>query len=269
MRKLLALPAILLLAGCGSEKDERGLELMPDMYHTPAVESQGAGTTEVEARDAQGNPIRRQVHHPAMLAPPAGTVPREGRPYDLAPGDWAAARVLPNPMPALPAVLKTGQRDYLSFCAPCHGRDGEAGTAAMASYFGGIPSLNGMAVLQYPEGEIFHIITHGKGRMTQMSAQLPIERRWGVVHFLKLQARATVAAEDVAKLVPYIEAEIAKHPGDQALIARRAEILALAAQAKADLDALGAAGDGHDFAPAPEPVPEYVVPRYPRPEDGP
>lgn len=265
---LVAAAAALALAGCASEKKKRGLELMPDMYHTPAYESQAAGTAEIDARDAQGRPIRRQVHYPAMLAPPEGTVPRGHQPYPLAAADWAGARQHRNPLPMTPAVLKQGQRDFLTFCAPCHGRDGDAANGYIARQFSGVPSLNGMAVLQYAEGELYHAITMGKGRMYNLRAQLPPERRWAVVHFLKVQARASIAAEDVLKLVPILDAELAREPDDAALRARRAQIVALAEQAKADLAGIGSAGDGHEYLPPPPAVPEYVGPSWPVPKDG-
>jgi len=268
MRKLLAAGAFVLLTACSAEKDDRGAELMPDMYHTPAYESQDAGTVEIDARDAQGQPIRRTVHFPAMLSPPEGTVPRGFQPYPLAASDFAGARLNRNPLPMTTQVLKRGQRDYLSFCAPCHGRDGNAANGHVAASFSGIPSLNGLAVLQLAEGEVFHVMTMGKGRMPNMRAQLPAESRWAVVRFVRLQALANLAAEDVGKLIPYIDSEIAKTPDDEALKARRAELLRLAEEAKAALAALGSAGDGHEFIPPPPPVPEYVGPSWPSPEGG-
>jgi mono/diheme cytochrome c family protein len=267
MRKRLALCAILMaLAGCGDGKKDRGLTILPDMFNTPADKSQSAGTVEIDARDATGAPIKRSVHYSSMLSPPAGTVPRGFQPYPLAADDWAGARLNRNPLPQDATVLKRGQRDFLSYCAPCHGRDGDAANGNVARTFSGIPSLNGLSVLQLSEGEIFHTMTMGKGRMANLRAQLPAESRWAVVRFVRVQALANLAAADVAKLVPYIDSEIAKHPGDGALKARRAEILRLSEEAKAALAALGSAGDGQEFIPAPAPVPEYVGPSQPLPE---
>ena len=269
MRKfVVAAAALAALAGCTSEKKDRGIEVLPDMFNTPAYESQDAGTVEIDARDAQGQPIRRVVHYPAMSAAPEGTIPRGFQPYPLAATDFAGARLHRNPLPLNAQVLKRGQRDYLSYCAPCHGRDGNAANGYIAKQFSGIPNLNGLAVLQYAEGEIFHIVTMGKGRMANLRAQLPPENRWGVVRFLRVQALANLAADDVGKLVPYIDSEIEKNPNDEALKARRDELIRLSAEAKAALAAIGSAGDGHEFIPAPPAVPEYVGPSWPAPEAG-
>ncbi len=268
MRKLLLIAVVAVLVGCGEEKKDRGLEILPDMFHTPAYKSQGAETIEVDARDAAGKPIRRVVHYPTMLTPPEGTVPRGFQPYPLAATDWAGAKLNRNPLPLDSAVLKRGQRDYLSYCAPCHGRDGDAANGYVAKTFGGIPSLNGLLLLQFTEGEIYHIVTMGRARMGSLRAQLPPENRWAVVRFVRTQALANLAADDIAKLVPYIDSEIEKHPGDAALKLRREEILRLSSEAKAALAAIGSAGDGSEFIPAPAPVPEYVGPSWPEPEAG-
>jgi len=269
MSKLLVVVASLaVMASCTSEKKDRGLEVLPDMFHTPAYESQDAGTIEVDARDAQGQPIKRTVHYPEMRAPPEGTIPRGFTPYPLAATDWTGAKLHHNPLPLTAQVLKRGQRDYLSYCAPCHGRDGNAANGYIAKQFSGIPSLNGLSVLQYAEGEIFHIVTVGKGRMSDLRAQLPPENRWSVVRFLRVQALANLAVDDIGKLVPYIESEIEKNPSDEALKMRREELIRLSADAKVALAAIGSAGDGSEFIPAPPAVPEYIGPSWPAPEDG-
>lgn len=269
MRKLAIAAAIVLLAGCGSEeKDQRGLELLPDMFHTPAFKSQTAGTIEVEGRDAQGDPVTRQVQYPTVMAPPAGTIPRGYQPYPLGPNDFAKAVANRNPLAPTPSVLRQGQRDFLTFCAPCHGRDGDAANGYIAKQFGGIPSVNTLSVLQMPEGLVFHILTVGRGRMANQRAQLTADRRWGLVSFLKVQARAAVADQDLAKNLPYFDDEIAKNPDDAILKSRRADLVRLAEQAKADLAAIKAAGDGHEYTPPPAPVPEWVGPSWPQPEDG-
>ncbi len=265
---MVAAVTLLCLAGCEDEKQDRGIELMPDMFHTPAYKSQVAGTIEIDARDAQGNPIRRTVEYPAMLTPPEGTIPRNFQPYPLAATDWAGARRMHNPLPQTAQVLKRGQRDYLTYCATCHGRDGNAANGYVAKTFSGIPNLNGLSVLQLAEGEIFHIQTLGRARMPNLRAQMPAENRWAVVRFVRLQALANLASDELDKLMPYLDTEIEKHPDDAILRARRADLVRLAAEAKTALSELGKAGDGHEFLPPLPPVPEYVGPSWPLPEAG-
>lgn len=250
MRRLAIAVIALALAGCGEKKEQRGLEVLPDMFHTPAHESQGAGRTEADGRDAQGNPVRRTVHHPIMAPPPAGTVARDAAPRAA---DLAAARQLVNPVASTPQALRQGQADFLTFCAPCHGRDGNAAHGHVARQFPGIPSLDGAGVAQMPDGEIFHILANGRGRMMSYAAQLTPERRWSVAAFVKVQARAAVLDKDLAAQLAALDAQLAAKPGDAALAARRQRLAALIDQAKADRAAIQGV-DGAAYAPGPVPV---------------
>ncbi|MEK7412941.1 MAG: cytochrome c [Planctomycetota bacterium] len=266
-KSLVVAMVVLVLGGCGdSETDKRGLELLPDMYHSPASKSQTAGTIQVAGRDAQGNPVVRQVQYPSMLTPPEGTIPRDFQPYPLAVSDLAGALQLTNPIAPTTAVLKRGQQDFLIFCAACHGRDGNAVNGYIAKQFSGIPSLNIAGTLKKSDGELYHVISTGRGRMMHFRAQLPSERRWGVVNFLKIQARAAVAESQLVNELTVLEAELVKKPNDPVLMVQRTQLVELIKQAKADVAGLRTAGDGLEFMPLPAPVPEYVEPSWPVPE---
>ena len=112
-----AVIAALALGGCGeSEKSSRGLDYMPDMYESPAYRSQQPMQVVLKDGVAQPMPVislatsaQGEVHHvPAMLTPPAGTVPRDFLPYPFAPTDFAAAHDLRNPYAPTPDVLRRG-----------------------------------------------------------------------------------------------------------------------------------------------------------------
>ncbi|MCK6487870.1 MAG: cytochrome c [Planctomycetes bacterium] len=219
MRKPLAAAALaVLLAGCAEENPKRGLEILPDMFHTPAFKSQ----TALVSPDGT-------VQSPATLAPPEGTVPREGAPYPLAANEQALAKGFANPLAPLPAVLRAGRRDFETYCGVCHGRDGNAGHAPMAPFFSGIPSLAGETYSALTDGEIAHIIARGRGRMPGHAAQLPGERRWQVVSYLRALQHATVATARGGK----------------------------------ELEALMAVTGGERLAPLPAPRPEYEPPAWP------
>src|SRR5437870_294055 len=76
-----------------SEKSHRGIELMPDMFHSPAYRSQQA--MEIH-KDRSAD---KKEHQFSSLIPPVpGTVPRDFVPYQIAPNDWESARKLVNPL---------------------------------------------------------------------------------------------------------------------------------------------------------------------------
>lgn len=268
-----------LLASCGEgEKKSRGLDYMPEMYNTPAYKSQGVVV--ITAADGDKKSVR---YLPAMMAPPAGTVARDGAAYGIDAKDFAAAKALANPLAPTATVLKAGQKGFNTFCAACHGLDGNAANGFVASTkahpdrLNGAPSVNGINVLRMTDGDLYHIITVGRNRMQQNAAQLPSAERWAVVHYLRALARATVAASDaevqLAKLEKAASQEI--KTGDAAADAKanatanatakvELEVLrAAVAQRKRDLELIRkGASAAEEFAPMPKPHPEYETPTW-------
>jgi len=244
MRKCVVALAALVLAGCGpEEKTSRGLEIMPDMFHSPAFESQQA----LVGKDG--------VQRPALLHPPAGSVSRSGPGHTLAANDWAGAKALASPLSPTLATLRAGQKAYMVVCASCHGRDGNAANTSMGAFFSGIPSVNGANIANLSDGELYHIQTVGRGRMPGFSGQLLPESRWAVVLYLRALSRASIVAAAPGEVVS--DAWTNLKGDDQGMPVLEVR--------KADLEALAKAGTGSDFLPLPEPVPEYQPRTWPVP----
>lgn len=73
---------------------------------------------------------------------------------------------------------------YLRFCSQCHGVTGMA-DGKVAAKFGGVPVYASAALKDLPLGHIFHVITHGKGRMGAHASQLSQEERWKIATFVQ------------------------------------------------------------------------------------
>lgn len=192
MHKLLIACAFsLFLLSCESGKPERGFQYMPDMYQSPALKSQESYT--LIQIDDSGKEITIEV--PAMRVPPQGTVPRHFIPYEAA-ADVDLGKKLINPLAATEDVLRLGRDKYDQFCAVCHGKDGDAAKGYVASKFGGILPINTDVVAAYEDGHIFWIITAGRNRMPDYSAQLNAEERWAVIHYVRALGQATKGKAD-------------------------------------------------------------------------
>jgi mono/diheme cytochrome c family protein len=254
--------AALLLGGCGeSEKSSRGLDFMPEMYNHPGYESQGV-------RERGEGTTRRHV--PTMLLPVEGTVSRDGAAYTIPAAEFALARNLVNPVVPTAAVLRRGQRMFNATCAVCHGRDGDAAHGYVAptkehpDRFGGIPSVNTQNVALMTDGEIYHIISRGRNRMADLSAQLLPADRWAVTHYTRALARATQAIGDAEVRLAKLEKEAQQaitgnNPYDKAELDA---VRALVAQRKQDLLLIQQGGEGDEFVPSPRPAPEYIKPTW-------
>jgi len=216
MQKIFNLLAVgtvsLAMFACSGSNQKTGLEYGPQMYHSLAYEALVMIT---DSTDTYANAMpfndyyqngKPNGRHLNMRQPVAGTVKRQnfssvtGTPlasedqplfmYDLHKDSVdLAGRILKNPVPLDSAgvLLEEGKHLYLGFCAPCHGNAG-AGDGKVGAMYKGVPNYSTGRYKTLPEGHIFHVITHGKGRMWSHKSQLSSEERWKVVHYVqKLQ----------------------------------------------------------------------------------
>ena len=108
-------------------------------------------------------------------------------PYRLVKDDLEAAALVESPLKDSEAVLKDGKALYERFCEHCHGKKG-AGDGLVGQVFLGVPNYSSDAIKDKPEGHLFHVITHGKGRMGAHASQISVEDRWKIVKYVqKLQ----------------------------------------------------------------------------------
>ena len=94
-----------------------------------------------------------------------------------------AAKTLINPMALSPATLEEGKALYERFCKACHG-EGGLGDGKVADQYKGVANLVAKAKV-VSEGHIYHVITHGKGRMWPHGSLVNPDERWKIVHYVK------------------------------------------------------------------------------------
>jgi len=177
--------------------DNQGLEYAPNMYHSVAYEplkqitDQRAGDWVSSLDNGVGeyyssNPLNANGMN--MRTPPANTVRRNKNgylPYRLGKDSLElAAATIKNPLPMTAEIEAEGKILYTKFCDHCHGDKGiEPGK--VGEVFLGVPAYNSAAIKNKPEGHIFHVITHGKGRMGAHASQLSTEERWKITRFVQ------------------------------------------------------------------------------------
>lgn len=124
-----------------------------------------------------------------------GTIPRHYTPYPYSANDDATAelagRTLTNPVSITLESLQRGRDRYETFCIVCHGRLGLGdGPVVGPDRFPAPPSLHSDAVKKYKDGQTFHIITRGKGKMPPYADRISPQDRWQIVHYLRVLHRA-------------------------------------------------------------------------------
>lgn len=186
----------LVLIGCAASGDNPGLEYAPQMYHSTPYEpltqikdpeaGRGVSSSEMEEHAEFYNSNPYNAFDMTMRKPVANTIKRGSYlPDHIAPDDYATAEaVLMSPLDSTGAVLKEGKVLYERFCQHCHGTKGQ-GDGSVGQVYKGVTSYTSSTVKDKKEGHIFHVITHGKGRMGAHASQISVEDRWKIVRYVQ------------------------------------------------------------------------------------
>ncbi|HBH06278.1 MAG TPA: cytochrome C [Flavobacteriales bacterium] len=186
---LLPVTLLLLIGLTGCTENSPGLEYMPDMYRSPALEPN-------QTYDFYENGMAARV-------PAPNTIPRGYEPFPYPnnmDGYEAAGANLKNPLPYSDEHMKEGKVLYGKFCIHCHGKNGEGnGSVPEYSDYPNPPSYKGY-IKDLPAGKIFFSIHYGKNLMGSHASQISKEDRWKLVFYVqKLQGHdvAEMYAEPV------------------------------------------------------------------------
>jgi mono/diheme cytochrome c family protein len=120
-----------------------------------------------------------------LQSPPTGTIARRylPLPYKATPEDSIrAGQELQNPFAAGDeSALGRGRAVFINFCHACHGPLGQGSGPITQGGFPAPPSLLTDRLTKLPDGQLFHILTYGQGRMPSVASQLSAEDRWRVI----------------------------------------------------------------------------------------
>lgn len=179
----------------GSISTRSPLEVFPDMDHQAKYKPQAES-----AFFADGRADRPRIPGTVAYARTSGgeadasflradPVVFEGKD---ASGGWVKG--FPTAVTIDPAqLLERGQDRYVIYCAPCHGGLGDGNGITKQYGMGATPTFHDQRLRELAEGEIFNVITHGKGNMLSYADKLPAEDRWAVIAYMRALQRAAHA----------------------------------------------------------------------------
>lgn len=203
----------LILGSCSSNPDSAGLEYMPDMYRSPAIEPY------IDYGEVKGSLDISKTLKISALVPPMRTIPYSGTneedvlmllPYHRLPNSvfakthgyygWdftsnnemdyeylqSAADVNPYKITAINAeeMFAKGKDLYTSNCAHCHGEKGDGnGPMVTAGSYVGVP--NYMDRIALGDGQMFYSIYYGKGAMGGHASMVNKKEIWTLVHYIR------------------------------------------------------------------------------------
>jgi mono/diheme cytochrome c family protein len=184
---VLAFSSVFALTGCarGCTSSRPPIHLNPSMDDQPKVRPQAASTFFYNGA--------------SMRDPVPGTVAIGGLKEDAAffTGKGADGQFIATiPVPVDESVVERGQQRYGIYCQPCHDARGDG--RGILFQRGNVPTatFHQDKILNYPDGQIFDVITNGVGLMAGYRWPIPPADRWAIVAYVRdmqreRQARAT------------------------------------------------------------------------------
>ncbi|MCL4511080.1 MAG: DUF3341 domain-containing protein [Bacteroidetes bacterium] len=126
----------------------------------------------------------------AMRPPVEGTVARGHMPYIFSGNMPSAEKYMKNPLLPTPRVMEVGQRDFNTYCSPCHGYFGD-GDSRLQGQFPSPPSLHSDTLRHAPDGHFYQVMTDGfQNVMPSYARQIPRDERWAIVWYIRALQRA-------------------------------------------------------------------------------
>jgi mono/diheme cytochrome c family protein len=189
---ILMLVVIATFISC-NDKRHPNRNYMPDMGESRAYEAYSQDNLKQKGINYLNYPVEGTIKRGDLSA---YTLPNDSNGYNM-------SVTIKNPMPALDTIqMLEAQRLYNINCAICHGVNMDAqGPLGVSGKVGGIANLKLDQYIKQPVGQMFHVVTYGKGNMGPYSSQLDKKQRWMVVQYVKseqLKAGASKTATPAA-----------------------------------------------------------------------
>ncbi len=189
MKKITNIISVMAIAGvvaiavtsCSKhDANSPGVEYMPDMYRSPSLETNSFSV--IKNSDGSFDTIQTN------RIPVAGTIARGFMPFPYAgtpEGYEQAKQNAHNPLERNDANTKSGEDLYGKYCVHCHGATGQGDGLVGGKLPGPPPPYTAPDKINMTEGELFHIITYGKGLMGPHASLLTQEERWKLVLYVQ------------------------------------------------------------------------------------
>ncbi len=82
-------------------------------------------------------------------------------------------------------LVQLGADRYNIFCIPCHGPNGQGDGKAVSFGFPKPPDLLGNNAKSLSNGDIFQVITNGKGKMFSYGYRVKPDERWAIISYIR------------------------------------------------------------------------------------
>ncbi|MEI6947481.1 cytochrome c [Paraflavisolibacter sp. H34] len=184
----------------GAKGNDPGDVYAPDMGYSRAYETYGYNNVNGEYDTLKARGISFNA------SPVAGTMARgdaEAYPYPNSDTAYAQSKAYRNPYDTVTlskANLVEAERLYLVNCAICHGSkldgNGPLWNDGNGPYPAGPRNLLDDYTKKLADGQMYHVIMHGKGMMGSYASQVHPEQRWWIIKYIRSKQGPAAPAAD-------------------------------------------------------------------------
>lgn len=189
---LLFVSAAAFLSACVTDPNSPGLEYMPDMYRSPAIEAYvDYGMDPYHFGYVQYDSLNGRI---SARKPVPGSIAFAGGemkfnmpyPYPNTIEGYEASVALNTPLPFAKEHIEKGKEIYKIMCIHCHGEKGKGnGAISRNGHIEGIPAYD-ERLKDLEEGKMYHSIQYGKGLMGSHASQMSQKERWQVIQYVQV-----------------------------------------------------------------------------------
>ncbi|PCJ81741.1 MAG: cytochrome C [Bacteroidetes bacterium] len=190
---ILIVALIVTITSCTNNPNSPGLEYMPDMYRSPAIEAYvdyGEDPYYVTEEVAAAQRMTQSARKPV-----AGTIAFKGEdkafglpyPYANTPEGYELAGLeLHSPLPTTSDNIQAGALNFGLMCSHCHGETGKGdGAISRNGFIMGIPDYS-TKLKDLPEGKMYHTLIYGKGLMGSHASQISQKGLWEIIQYVQV-----------------------------------------------------------------------------------
>ncbi|HEX4343816.1 MAG TPA: cytochrome c, partial [Verrucomicrobiae bacterium] len=105
--------------------------------------------------------------------------------------------IFTNPLAINAQLVARGQQRFTIYCTPCHSQLGDGnGITKRIGAMAVVGNLQDKRIVELPDGEIFNVLSYGRGNMQGYAPQIPVEDRWAIIAYLRALQLSHVATID-------------------------------------------------------------------------
>jgi hypothetical protein len=189
----LVIVAFAMMTSCTTDPNSPGVEYMPDMYRSPAIEAYvdyGEDPYYVTEEVAVSQRNKQSARKPV-----AGSIAFQGADKELGlpypypntlEGYELAGQENLSPLPTTPENIEAGALNFGLMCTHCHGETGNGdGAISKNGHIQGIPDFT-TKLKDLPEGKMYHTLIYGKGLMGSHASQISPKGLWQIIQYIQV-----------------------------------------------------------------------------------